>query len=218
MKRIIFVTLLLSLFVSCAGHKKHGHKGGHHHRFDDAQKWAKVFEDPKRDKWQQPNKIFKQLKITKKMKIADIGSATGYFPVRLAKLVPQGRVWGIDVEPNLVRFLNKRVEKEGINNVFSTLGTFDDPLIPERVDYIFIVNTYHHINDRVHYLKNLKNYLKKNGKIVIIDFKKGDLPFGPKDHAKFHPEKVTKEFTQAGYKLIKNPKVLEFQYILVYQK
>lgn len=215
MKSILLIFITLSLF-SCAGHKKHHH--GHHHRFDDAEKWAKIFEDKKREGWQKPQKIFQAVGIKSDSIIADIGSATGFFPIRLAKIAKKGRIWGIDIEPNMVNFLNRRVQKEKINNVYSILGTFDDPLIPEPVDFIFIVDTYHHISKRLEYFNRLKTSLKKNGKIVVIDFRKGDLPFGPKDKMKLSKSQVNKEMTSAGYRLTDDHDFLQYQYVLVFSK
>lgn len=190
----------------------------HHHRFDDAEKWAKIFEDSKRDVWQHPEQVIEKVGVKKRSIVADIGSATGYFPVRIAKRASRGRVWGVDVEPNLVNFLNQRARKENLTHLFSVLGTFDDPLIPEPVDFIFMVNTYHHISERIKYLKLLKErYLNKEGKIVIVDFKKGDLPFGPKDPMKIAPAQVSQEFEQAGFVVDQTLSFLPYQYVLVFK-
>ena len=140
----------------CAHHNSyHGsdhQSGGHQHRFDNVEKWAAKFEDSKRDAWQMPERVIQELKLRKGQRVADIGSATGYFPVRLAKTVSDGRVWGIDIEPNMVAFLNERARKEGLDNLFSVLGSAGDPLLPEKVDLILIVDTYHHLGNRSQYL------------------------------------------------------------------
>jgi SAM-dependent methyltransferase len=218
--KTVLLSLLLLLNFSCS-HKEHnGHKEGHHghhHRFDDAEKWAKVFEDKKRDSWQRPARVIKEVGIKSNSLVADIGSATGYFPVRISKVANRGRVWGVDIEPNMVNFLNRRAKKERLSNVFSILGTFDDPLIPEPVDFIFIVDTYHHISKRLTYFKNLKSYLRKNGKVVIIDFRKGELPFGPKDAMKLSNATVISEMKEAGYKLDRDLDFLKYQYLLVFK-
>ena len=210
-------TLLISsvlLFFSCSSHKKHHHK---HHRFDDANKWSKIFENKKRDKWQEPLKVIRAIGINKKSIVADIGSATGYFPIRIAKVADDGRVWGIDIEPNLVNFLNKRARSEKVSNLFSILGTFNDPLIPEKVDFILVVNTFHHIEKRNIYFEKLRKSLKANGKLVIIDFRKGKLPFGPKDKMKISKEKIISELRSSGYKLIKDHGFLKYQNLLVFK-
>lgn len=226
--RLTLSFLLLLTFTSCAhkshhkGHHKshkthHGHSGhSSHHRFQDAEKWSRIFEAEKRDKWQKPDLVIKTLNIRKTDHIADIGSATGYFPVRLAKKASQGMVYGVDIEPNLVEFLNKRAQKEKISNLISILGTTDSPMIPKPVNMILSVDTYHHISNRPTYFKNLKSSLKKGGRIVIIDFKKGDLPVGPKDRMKIAPKQVINELKEAGYFLKESHDILPYQFILVF--
>ena len=98
------------------GDHAHGdHAHGDHatvtHRFADAERWAKRFEDPARDAWQQPDHVLAHLALRPDAKVVDIGAATGYFPVRFAKVVPQGRVYGVDVEPTLVNYLNLRAQR-----------------------------------------------------------------------------------------------------------
>ena len=207
-----YTIAILLITASCAGHKKHSH----HHRFDDVKKWSNIFEDEKREQWQDSKKIISTVGIKKDSLVADIGSATGYFPVRIAKVSTRGRVWGIDIEPNLVNYLNQRAEKEGIENLYSILGTFSDPLIPEKVDFIFIVNTYHHISHRKSYFENLRKSLKPNGKIVIVDFRKGKLPIGPKDHAKISKKQIISELIAAGYKVDSDHDFLKYQNLLIF--
>lgn len=211
MFKFILCAILL-IMSSCGSHKKHAD----HHRFDDAEKWSRIFEDEKREEWQNSKKIISVTGIKRDSIVADIGSATGYFPVRIAKVATKGRVWGVDIEPNLVNYLNKRAAKEGIHNLYSILGTFSDPLIPEKVDFIFIVDTYHHISKRKTYFKNLKIALKTNGKIVIVDFRKGKLPFGPKDKAKISKAQIVEEMKRAGYKLYQDHDFLKYQNFLIF--
>ena len=119
-----------------------------------------MFENSERDGWQQPDHVIQSIGIQPNAIIVDIGSATGYFPVRFAKVVPQGKVIGVDVEKDMVDYLNDRAQKEGINNLISILGEFHDPKIPEPADIVFICNTYHHIDDRVTYFKNIKSIFR----------------------------------------------------------
>ncbi len=220
MKKILSVITLFSLITSltsCAHKKHHSHSGHHkHHRFQDAKKWAKVFERKDRDKWQKPDLVIKTLGVKRSDHIADIGSATGYFPTRLAKVAKKGMVYGIDIEPTLVQFLNERAQKENIDNLISVLGTPSNPLIPKPVDMILTVDTYHHISQRVAYFGNLKKSLKKKGRLVIIDFKKGDFPVGPRDKMKIPQVQVIEELKEAGFSLKESHDILPYQFILVF--
>jgi cyclopropane fatty-acyl-phospholipid synthase-like methyltransferase len=214
---LICLTGLFFLF-SCTHHRvqKHNqHKNKEHHYFSDAKKWEKVFESRKRDEWQKPDEVIKTLKIKKTDLVVDIGSATGYFPVRLAKI--SRRVWGVDIEPNLVNFLNARAREEKLANLFSILGTEEDPMIPERVDLILLVNTYHHIDHRTTYFVKQRKKMTDGARIVIIDFKKGDLPVGPK-HMKLSKSEIVTEMDRAGFRLKADHNTLPYQYFLEFEK
>lgn len=187
------------------------------HRFNDAERWAKMFENSERDEWQKPEQVISAMNIPETAVIADIGSATGYFPVRFAKVAIKGKIYGIDIEPNMVDFLNQRAKQEGLGNLTSILGKPDNPLIPQKVDFVFICNTYHHISEREKYFSQLKKTFKPNGQLVIVDFRKGDLPVGPPDRNKLSPEKVIDELAAAGYDLVRQYEKLTYQYMLTFK-
>mgnify|MGYP001182941026 CR=1 FL=1 len=216
MKKIIkYLSFLLLIILLPAQDNNYKHQSNKH-SFSDAERWAKMFENPERDEWQQPDFVIQAIGIQPDAVIVDIGSATGYFPVRFAKVVPQGKVIGVDVEKDMVAYLNNRAQEEGIHNLTSILGEFHDPKIPEPADIVFICNTYHHIDDREVYFKNIKSNFKPNGELIIVDFRKGDLPVGPPDKHKISPEDVIKELVEAGYVLTHHQNDLLYQYMLTF--
>lgn len=198
----------------------HGQGGGDHatvsHRFEDAEAWAARFEDPERDAWQQPARVLEWLALPPEAKVADIGAATGYFPVRFARALPAGRVYGVDVEPTLVNFLNLRAQREGLTNLVALVCRPDDPAIPEPVDLIFVCDTYHHISARRDYFGALRAKLRPEGRLAIVDFGPGDFPVGPKDPHKLAAEQVVEELSQAGFALVARHDELPYQYLLVF--
>lgn len=189
----------------------------HHaaHRFDDADAWAARFEDPKREAWQKPAEVIAALSLQPEAKIADIGSATGYFPVRIAKTLPKSRVYGVDVESSMVDYLNKRAEQEQLTNLSSHLAEFADAKIPEPVDLILMVNTYHHIEARPAYFAKLKSSLRAGGRIAIIDFTR-ESKMGPESMEKIPADQVEAELKEAGFKLIETHALLPEQFFLVF--
>lgn len=212
MRTALFASLLS--FFACRTPTT-GHHHDHHHRFDDADAWATRFEDPKRDAWQKPDEVIAALGLAPDAKVADIGSATGYFPVRLAKAVPQGRVYGVDVESSMVEYLNKRAEREGITNLTSVLAEFSDAKIPEPVDVILMVNTYHHIESRPAYFAKLAASLKPGGKLAIVDFKQ-ESKMGPSE--KLPQAQVEAELKEAGYSVAQRHTFLPEQFFVVFQR
>ena len=188
-----------------------------HHSFDDAEAWAARFEDPARDAWQRPDDVLKTLALPPTASVADIGAATGYFSVRFSKALPQGTVYGIDVESSMVDYLKNRAEREKLPNLQVILAAYDDAKIPQPVDLILVVDTYHHISDRTAYFAGLYKSLKPDGRIAIIDFNVGSKK-GPPDNAKIEPAQVTRELTNAGFALRASHTFLPEQYFLVFSR
>ena len=188
----------------------------HQHSFGDAEKWAQVFDDPKRDAVQKPHEVIKALALKPDAIVADIGSGTGYFAVRFANMLPQGRVYGVDIEPDMVKYLAGRAKKEGLANVIAVTGMPDDPRLPEKADLIIMVDVFHHVNDRERYFRKLRDALKPGGRIAIIDFRM-DSPDGPPKSARLAPEQVKAELKRAGYALQRQHDFLPQQYFLVFR-
>jgi tRNA G46 methylase TrmB len=94
----------------------------HHHDFKGAEHWAKVFDDPARDAWQKPHEVIGALALAPDAAVADIGAGTGYFAVRLAHMTPKGRVYAVDIEPDMVRHLRERAAKSGLANLEAVQG------------------------------------------------------------------------------------------------
>lgn len=186
------------------------------HQFSGAEKWAKIFDDPARDEWQWPDEVIRALKLAPEALVADIGAGTGYFAVRFARAVPKGRVYGVDTEPDMVRYLAERAKREGVGNLTAVAAKPNDPGIPAAVDLAILVDTYHHVPDRERYFRNLQKSLKPKGRLAIIDFTL-DSPVGPPKRARIPADQVKQELSRAGYKLVQEHAFLPHQYFLVFR-
>ena len=187
----------------------------HEHTFRDAEKWAHIFDDPKRDAWQKPHEVIQALALRPDAVVADIGAGTGYFATRLANVVPKGRVYAVDTEPDMVKHLASRAQREGLKNLSAVAGKPDDPKLPQKADLALLVDVYHHIENRERYFRQLAGSLKPGGRVAIIDFRM-DSPDGPPRSARIAPEHVKREFLAAGYELVQEHAFLERQYFLVF--
>jgi predicted methyltransferase len=188
----------------------------HEHSFGGAEKWAQVFDDPKRDAWQKPHEVIQALALKPDAVVADIGSGTGYFSARFANMVPKGRVYGVDTEPDMVKYLADRAKREGLKNITAVAGKPDDPRLPEKADLIIMVDVYHHVENRERYFRKLSDSLKPGGRIAIIDFRM-DSPEGPPKSARIAPDRVRTELKNAGYALVQEHTFLPNQYFLIFQ-
>src|SRR4051812_14882633 len=96
------------------------------HRFEDAEHWSSLFDDPKRDDWQKPHEVIQALALPADAVVADIGAGTGYFSVRLARMLPKGKVYAADVEPEMVRHLAARGKRDELANLHAVQSDLDD--------------------------------------------------------------------------------------------
>jgi SAM-dependent methyltransferase len=209
------ISLLLAASVWLAAPASAQSPATHQHSFSGAEQWAHVFDDPSRDAWQKPHEVIEALALKPDAIIADIGSGTGYFTVRLANMVPQGRVYGVDIEPDMVKYLSDRAKREKRDNVVAIAGAPGDPRLPEKADLILMVNVFHHIEDRAAYFRKLQAFLNPGGRIAIIDYRL-DSPDGPPKSARLAPESVIGELKGAGYALAQQYGFLPNQYFLVF--
>ena len=190
-----------------------------HRLHQDSAAYIKMLEDPARDAYQKPHEVMMALGFKDGERIADIGAGAGYFSLRFASHVgAAGRVYAVDINPAMIIHLNERIRQAGLDNVRTILALPDDPLLPDAsVDRFFICETWHHIEDHVHYLDLMKKMLKPGGQVVVIDFQKKPLPVGPPDEMKVSRDDVVREFQQHGYRLASEPDILPYQYFLVFQ-
>lgn len=190
-----------------------------HQRHRNPQAMMAALEDPARDEYQRPQEVIEALALRKGEVVADIGSGTGYFAVRFARGVGEaGSVYAVDVSPDMVRHLNRRLRDHGIRNVVTVLAEPDDPLLPDAsIDRFVIVDTWHHIEDQAGYLEKMKRMLRPGGQVVHIDFKKGELPVGPPPGHKIAREDIVAQMEGAGFRLTAEHDFLPYQYFLVFE-
>jgi SAM-dependent methyltransferase len=189
---------------------------GYQHSFGQAESWAKEFDDPTRDAWQKPAEVLDALHLMPTTRVADLGAGTGYFSAQIAKRIPEGKLFAVDIEPDMLRYLEQRKHREQLHVLVPVLASAETPNLPEPVDVVLLVDTYHHIDNRVAYFAKLKKSLRTNGRLAIVDFKV-DAPEGPPVQHRISSEKVTAELSAAGYALVAMHEFLPRQYFLVFQ-
>jgi ubiquinone/menaquinone biosynthesis C-methylase UbiE len=158
-----------------------------------------IFDSPGRDKRLQINRVMDILGITPGKTVADIGAGSGWFTVRAARRVGDGGVvYAVDINPESIRYVDDRAQKEKLSNVKTILGKPDDPLLPAgAVDAVLLLKTYHEVAEPVALLRNLRGALRSGAKVGIID-RNGN----GEDHG-VGRDVVLQEATQAGYRLLK---------------
>jgi len=206
--------------------EQHDGHHGHHHKSDttktaneymnqsNTEDLIKRFESPERDAYQKPEKVLEHLGDIKGKTIMDIGAGSGYFSMKLAKEGAQ--VIAADVSDEFQAVLKKRIEDNNLENIELRKIPYNNAnLADNEVDMVLIVNTYHHIENRVDYFSKVKKGIKPDGELVVIDFFKKELPVGPPANHKIDLESVKSELEKAGYtQLDVNIDLLPYQFIV----
>jgi len=157
-----------------------------------------VFESPGREDRLQINRVMDILGVAPGKGVADIGAGSGWFTVRAARRVGAvGLVYAIDINPEAIRLVNERAQKEKLRNVKTILGKSDDPvLLANSVDAVLLLKTYHEVAQPVALLRNLRGALRPGAKVGIID-RNGN----GEDHG-VGSDVVIREAQEAGYQLL----------------
>jgi SAM-dependent methyltransferase len=157
-----------------------------------------IFDSAGRAERLQIDRVMDILGITQGKTVADIGAGSGWFTVRAARRVGErGVVYAVDINPESIRYVDKRAQKEKMRNVKTILGKADDPVLPaSAVDAVLLLKTYHEVAEPVALLRNLRAALRSGARVGIID-RNGN----GEDHG-VGRDVVLREAEQAGYRLL----------------
>jgi SAM-dependent methyltransferase len=172
-----------------------------------------IFESPGRDERLQINRVMDILGIGLGKSVADIGAGSGWFTVRAAKRVgDNGAVYAVDINPEAIRYIESRIQKENVHNVKTILGKPDNPLLPASVDAVLLLKTYHEVAQPVTLLRNLRSSLNPGARVGVIDRN------GNGENHGIAREVVIREANQAGYRLLEEDDFVKdgMDYFLVF--
>ncbi len=217
-KTQIFLAALLVWQVSAAAQTPPKTMEEMHRLHQDSKAYIAMLDDPARDAYQKPHEVLMSLGLKDGETIADIGAGSGYFAFRLAQHVGEkGRVFAVDVNPDMILHMNRRIREMRVRNLTTVLAAADDPLLVENsIDRFFICETWHHIQNQAQYLSLMKKMLKPGGQVIMIDFQKRDLPVGPPLAMKIAREDLIKQMLSAGFLMQTEYKFLPYQYFLIF--
>ena len=162
-----------------------------------------------------PDEVVEFLHVKPDAWIADIGCGPGVFATRFARAAPLGVVFAVDVEPRQLDVLRAAVAAQNLDNVVPVLASTNDAHLPKgRFDWLFLADTYHHLSDRIAYMRALRLALRQGGKLALFEYKPGDLPVGPAADHKLKAGELERELEAAGWSLeteISSHKYHDFQ-------
>ena len=187
--------------------------------FDDAEKYIAFLERADRAAWQKPDALVASLVLADTETVVDVGAGSGYFAFRFAKALPRGRVFATDIEPEMIRHIHHKALTEGVTNVSAVPSDPHDPKIPPGAGLIFVCDVLHHVSDPSGWLSRMFAEAQPAARLVIVEFKEGDLPQGPPAAVKWKRDDVVRVVTAAGFaKTHEDTELLPYQYVLTFRR
>jgi ubiquinone/menaquinone biosynthesis C-methylase UbiE len=181
---------------------------------------APWLERPEREMEEEPDKALDALQLTRGSSVADVGAGSGYFTVRMAERVgPDGRVYAVDIQPEMLRLLGERLKRGRITNVTPVLGAIDDPKLPEAtLDLILMVDVYHEFSEPQKMLRRMRAALKPGGRLVLLEYRKEDPTVPIRFEHKMSVAEAKMEVEAEGFTLAKVDEALPRQHILIFTR
>lgn len=181
---------------------------------------ADWLERPEREQEERTELLLKALKFSPGERVADIGAGTGYHTRRIAKLVgPTGKVFAVDIQPEMLQALTNKLAGQGITNVVAVLGTESDPKLPTGgVDTILMVDVYHEFADPHEMVASMCRALVPGGRMVFVEFRAEDPQVPIKPIHKMTEAQVKREMAPHPLRWSETLGVLPWQHIIVFKK
>jgi protein-L-isoaspartate O-methyltransferase len=176
-------------------------------------------ERPEREIEENTSLLIRNLDLKSGMNIADIGAGSGYHSSIISKQIGKGKVYAVDVEPEMIAFLDARIKKEKISNVETVLGTETAVNLPEAsIDKMLLVDVYHEFSFPYEMGLAMYKALKPDGKLFLVEFRAEDASVPIKEIHKMSEKQSVKELKAAGFRLEKNISNLPWQHCMVFVK
>ncbi len=229
-RALLYITIAIVSFLNSNGQEKYIIKGGDPNGIN---KWymgrqiAYVMshwgidwlERPERQFEENSALLLKNLNLKSGMQIADIGAGSGYYTSLIAKRIGNGKVYAVDVEPQMILFLNERIKEEKLSNVVTVLGSETSVRLPaSSLDMMLLVDVYHEFSFPYEMGQSMYNALKPDGRLVLVEFRSEDETVPIKTIHKMSEAQSVKELKAVGFRLEKNISNLPWQHCMVFVK
>jgi SAM-dependent methyltransferase len=176
-------------------------------------------ERPERERQERTDLLIERLPLESDDIVADIGAGTGFFTFPVAARVPEGKVLAVDIQPEMLAIVERRMADRGVGNVEPVLGTPTDPGLPAgAVDLIFIVDAYHEFSHPLEMGRAMVRALKPGGRLVLIEYRGEDPAVPIKPLHKMREDQVKREMTVLGLEWETTGDYLPQQHVLIFTK
>lgn len=217
------ITCLVAVAIPATAQEKSVNPGiNNTYQDPDLKNMISVLEREERAIYKYRHAIVAALDLEQDLEVADVGSGTGFFTLMIAQEVgPNGKVYAVDIAQKSLDHVENVAREEGITNVTTVLGEHKMTRLPAAsVDLIFLCDTYHHFEYPVHMMESIKEALRNDGRLVVVDFErvKGVTPDFFYEHVRAGKGTFTDEIRDVGFELVKDVPLLKDQYYLVFKK
>jgi len=176
-------------------------------------------ERPEREFEENTSLLIKNLDLKEGMTVADIGAGSGYHSRLISKQIGKGKVFAVDVEPEMIAFINDRIKEEKLNNITTVLGSETAVNLPDAsTDLILLVDVYHEFSFPYEMGLSMYKALKPNGRLVLVEFRSEDFAVPIKSIHKMSEAQSVKELNAVGFQLRKNINNLPWQHCMIFVK
>ena len=182
---------------------------------------APWLERPGREAEERPDLVLEAMALKDGDVVADLGCGTGFFTRRLAKAVaPTGKVYGVDIQPEMLELLKESCTAEGLDNIVAVLGEPNDPKLSQgQIDWILLVDAYHEFQDPQTMLRRIRDSLAHGGKVALVEYRLlGDTAKHIKVEHRMSPKQVLAEWNPAGFQLVDLVETLPSQHLFIFEK
>ncbi|MGK7886153.1 MAG: class I SAM-dependent methyltransferase [Crocosphaera sp.] len=176
-------------------------------------------ERPSREQQEKPSQVIKSLNLKPTETIADIGAGSGYFSFRIAQLVPDGKVFAVDIQPEMLDIIDFLKEENKVNNIETILGTIKNTNLPKNyVDTVLMVDAYHEFEYPQEMMENIVSSLKLGGQVVLAEYRRENPLIPIKNLHKMTQKQVKKEMNKVGLTWDKTEEILPQQHLMFFKK
>ncbi len=180
---------------------------------------ANWLERPARETKERPDLLVENLPLDPSDTVADIGAGTGYLTFRVAPRVPQGNVFAVDIQPEMLNMIRKRIKERDVENVIPVRGTVKDPQLPaDSVDLAYMVDAYHEFSHPYEMMTALYEALTPGGRVVLVEYRKEDPSIPIKTLHKMTEKQTRKEMRAVGLEWVETKNMLPRQHFMIFRK
>lgn len=166
-----------------------------------------------------PDLAVRAMELSPDSVVADIGAGTGYFTFRMASYVPEGRVYAVDIQPEMLAMIRERMMQGSVDNVVPVKGRVDDPMLPSNsLDAALFVDAYHEFSHPYEMMLGIVRALRPGGRVYLVEYRGEDPAIPIKRLHKMTQQQAIREMRAVGLEWLETRDFLPTQHFMIFEK